>query len=87
MKAMIRVKVDYDDTHKIIQLFKDVAEELLIMNDGYKGKIKYIRLFDTIYDAAEYLNTTPEVIKDVLEHKAYFKTPKVKYILSRKWLR
>ena len=31
MKAMIRVKVDHDDTHKIIQLFKDVAEELLIM--------------------------------------------------------
>lgn len=54
---------------------------------GYKGKIKYIRLFDTIYDAAEYLNTTPEVIKDVLEHKAYFKTPKGKFIISRKWLR
>ena len=59
----------------------------LYKRHGYKGKIKYIRLFDTIFDCAEYLNTTPEVIKEVLEHRPYFKSSKGKFIISRKWLR
>lgn len=40
MRAMVKVKMEHSDNHKIIQLFKDVAEELLIKNDGYKGVIK-----------------------------------------------
>ena len=40
MKAMLTVKLEYSDNHKIIQLFKDVAEQLLIKNDGNEGIIK-----------------------------------------------
>ncbi|MGL5311908.1 MAG: 3-aminobutyryl-CoA ammonia lyase [Peptostreptococcaceae bacterium] len=40
MKAMVKVKMEHSDNHKIIQLFKDVAQELLIKNDGYEGVIK-----------------------------------------------
>ena len=80
MKAMIRVKVDHGDTHKIIQLFKDVAEELLIMNDGYEGKIKgyeNIELLGSI-DKGDFIEISGELVAfDYTQRKIEFEAKKV----------
>ncbi|MGL5347260.1 MAG: hypothetical protein ACRDA3_07905 [Peptostreptococcaceae bacterium] len=64
MKSMIKVKVEENDNHKIIQLFKDVTEQLLIKNDGYKGTLKsyeYIELIESV-KAGDYIEVVGELV-------------------------
>ena len=80
MKTMIRVKVNHSDTHKIIQLFKDVAEELLIMNDGYKGKIRGYEDIELLGEVEEgdFIEISGELIGfDYTQRKIKFEAKKV----------
>ena len=80
MKAMIRVKMEHDDNHKIIQLFKDVAEELLIMNDGYKGKIKGYEDIELLGNVEEgdFIEISGELMSfDYTKRKIVFEARKV----------
>lgn len=80
MKAIIRVKMEHDDNHKIIQLFKDVAEELLIMNDGYEGKIKSYENIELLEDVEEgdFIEIIGELMSfDYTKRKIVFEARKV----------
>lgn len=80
MKAMIRVKIEHNDTHKIIQLFKDVAEELLIMNDGYEGIIKGYENIELLEDVEEgdFIEISGELVAfDYTQRKIEFEARKV----------
>ncbi len=80
MKAMIIVKMDSNDNHKIIQLFKDVAEELLIKNDGYEGIIKGYENIDFLEQVNEgdFVEVVGELIAfDYTKRKIEFEARKV----------
>ena len=52
MKAMIRVKVDHSDTHKIIQLFKDDSfetENILLSDQEAINEIDYFISIGKLY--------------------------------------
>jgi 3-aminobutyryl-CoA ammonia-lyase len=72
-KAMIRVRMSLNDAHyggnlvdgaKILQLFGDVATELLIKHDGDEGLFKaydYIEFLAPVY-AGDYIEVIGEIV-------------------------
>ncbi|POZ88627.1 MULTISPECIES: hotdog domain-containing protein [Petrotoga] len=73
-KAIIRVRMSSQDAHyggnlvdgaKILQLFGDVATELLIKHDGDEGLFKaydYVEFISPVY-AGDYIEAEGEIIK------------------------
>lgn len=73
MKAMIRVRMGSNDAHyggnlvdgaKMLQLFGDVATELLIKHDGDEGLFKAydnIEFLDPVY-AGDYIEAVGEIV-------------------------
>lgn len=80
MKSMIKVKIQDNDNHKIIQLFKDITEQLLIKNDGYKGTLKsyeYIELLEPV-EVGDYIEIVGELVAfDYTQRKINLEARKV----------
>jgi 3-aminobutyryl-CoA ammonia-lyase len=74
MKAMIRIRMGSHDAHyggnlvdgaKMLQLFGDVATELLIQNDGDEGLFKAydsVEFLAPVY-AGDYIEAVGEIVK------------------------
>jgi 3-aminobutyryl-CoA ammonia-lyase len=74
MKSTIRIRMSSHDAHyggglvdgaRILQLFGDVATELLIINDGDEGLFKAydsVEFMDPVY-AGDFIEATGEIIK------------------------
>ncbi|MEG1312449.1 MAG: hotdog domain-containing protein [Romboutsia sp.] len=74
MKCTTRIRMGLNDAHyarniingsKIIQLFEDIAKELLIRNDGDEGLFKAytnIEFISPVY-AGDYIEVTGEIIR------------------------
>ena len=74
MKSMIRVRMGAHDAHyggnlvdgaKMLQLFGDVATELLILNDGDEGLFKAytdVEFIDPVF-AGDYIEAVGEIVE------------------------
>lgn len=89
MKSLIRVRMSLNDAHyggnlvdgaKILELFGDIATELLIRNDGDEGLFRAYESIDFLAPvyAGDYIEAEGEIIeKGKTSRKMIFKARKV----------